>query len=86
MFEVLQDFSSVKIPIKYLLDLIPVMLPRSFSIASAPSVHSSIHLAVAIVEYKTKLAEKRVGVCTNWMSKLNPGGILIFAHETYMSR
>ena len=76
MFEVLQDFSSVKIPIKYLLDLIPAMLPRSFSIASAPSIHSSIHLALAIVEYKTKLTEKRVGVCTNWMSGLSPGGTL----------
>ena len=74
VFEVLQDFSSVKIPIKYLMDLLPITLPRSFSISSAPSVHNDIQLTVAIVEYKTKLQEPRLGVCTDWMSSIVPGG------------
>ncbi|KAF9582529.1 NADPH-dependent diflavin oxidoreductase 1, partial [Lunasporangiospora selenospora] len=35
-FEVLKDFKDVKIPLDYIMDLIPVIMPRSFSIASAP--------------------------------------------------
>jgi sulfite reductase alpha subunit-like flavoprotein len=75
IFEVLEDFSSLKIPIKYLPDLIPPMRPRQFSISSCKHVHGdSIHLTVAIVNYKTSLKEPRVGVCTEWMKSLQPGG------------
>ncbi|KAJ3190424.1 NADPH-dependent diflavin oxidoreductase 1 [Gaertneriomyces sp. JEL0708] len=74
MFEVLQDFHSAKVPLKYLFDLIPEMRPRSFSIASSPKAHSGrIHLAVAIVEYKTKMKTPRRGVCTKWMRTLEAG-------------
>jgi sulfite reductase alpha subunit-like flavoprotein len=78
IFEVLQDFTSVKIPIKYLPDLIPPMRPRQFSISSCKQVHGdSIHLAVAIVHYKSSLQEPRVGVCTDWMKTLRSGGTFI---------
>lgn len=45
IFEVLQDFHSAKIPLKYLIDLIPEMRPRSFSISSSPKVwcQSRVH-------------------------------------------
>ncbi|KAI7817130.1 hypothetical protein BC939DRAFT_466951 [Gamsiella multidivaricata] len=36
IFEVLQDFKGVKIPLNYMMDIFPVIMPRSFSIASAP--------------------------------------------------
>jgi sulfite reductase alpha subunit-like flavoprotein len=73
--EVFQDFKSVIVPIQYLLDLIPFMAPRYFSISSSPDVHTGqIHLTIAIVEYKTKLTEPRVGVCTNWMKQWKQGG------------
>ncbi|KAF9171711.1 NADPH-dependent diflavin oxidoreductase 1 [Mortierella sp. AD011] len=38
IFEVLKDFKDVKVPLNYLLDVFPVIMPRSFSIASAPLV------------------------------------------------
>jgi sulfite reductase alpha subunit-like flavoprotein len=76
IFEVLQDFSSVKIPLKYLPDLIPAMRPRQFSISSCKQTHGdSIQLTVAVVEYKTSLKELRHGVCTYWMKDLQPGGL-----------
>lgn len=75
-FEVLLDFPSVKIPLNYILDIFPKMRPRHFSISSSPSKHANqIHLTVAIVDYKTSLQEKRIGVCTSWLSTLKPGGI-----------
>ena len=38
IFEVLADFKDVKIPLDYMLDVFPIIMPRSFSIASAPLV------------------------------------------------
>ncbi|KAF9324725.1 NADPH-dependent diflavin oxidoreductase 1 [Podila minutissima] len=38
IFEVMQDFKDVRIPLNYILDVFPVIMPRSFSIASAPLV------------------------------------------------
>lgn len=78
-FEILQDFHSTKIPLKYLFDLIPEMRPRSFSIASSPKAHPrKIHLCVAIVEYKTKMKAPRQGVCTKWMKGLKEGDRIRF--------
>lgn len=52
-----------------LLDLIPSIKPRSFSIASSPHVHrDKIQLLVAVVEYKTRLYETRKGTCSYWLS------------------
>ncbi|TPX48248.1 hypothetical protein SeMB42_g00672 [Synchytrium endobioticum] len=78
-FEVLQDFASIEFPIEYLLDLIPAMRPRSFSIASSPSAHpGEIHLCVAIVEYYTRMKKARTGVCTKWMRTLQSGDHVLF--------
>ncbi|KAJ3279796.1 NADPH-dependent diflavin oxidoreductase 1 [Borealophlyctis nickersoniae] len=78
-FEILQDFHSAKVPIKYLIDLIPEMRPRSFSIASSPTAYpGQLHLTVAIVKYKTKLKAPRRGVCTKWLAQLKPGDRVSF--------
>ncbi|KAG0375556.1 NADPH-dependent diflavin oxidoreductase 1 [Mortierella sp. AD032] len=52
IFEVLADFKDVKIPIDYMLDVFPVIMPRSFSIASAPleSVQAQQQTPVAVSE------------------------------------
>ncbi|KAF9902050.1 NADPH-dependent diflavin oxidoreductase 1 [Linnemannia zychae] len=36
IFEALADFKDVRIPLDYMLDVFPIIMPRSFSIASAP--------------------------------------------------
>jgi len=89
IFEVVADFwSSLEIPLEYVLDVFPAMKPRRFSIASCLEVNSlcvssvggsqqvypgEIHLCVAIVKYKTNLKRPRWGVCTRWLSNLREG-------------
>ena len=76
LLEVLQDFpnTSSVIPLTYILDLVPAINPRSFSIASSPLVHTGeVHLLVARVEYRTKLFKPRLGLCSNWLANLTPG-------------
>ncbi|RHZ61880.1 hypothetical protein Glove_345g35 [Diversispora epigaea] len=73
IIEALQDFSSAKIPLEYILDMFPKLQPRQFSISSSMKVHpGKIHLTVAIVNYKTRLVKPRTGVCTKWLSGLKP--------------
>ncbi|CCE65721.1 hypothetical protein TPHA_0M01460 [Tetrapisispora phaffii CBS 4417] len=69
ILEVLEDFLSIRLPWKYVIDYMPVLKPRLFSISSSKS-NSEIELTVAIVKYKTILRKLRRGVCTNYISKL----------------
>lgn len=60
--EILHDFSTSKIPIGYLIQLICLQKPREFSIACSPSLYpTSIHLTVGILRYKTT-GHKRVKI------------------------
>lgn len=67
IFEVLQDFSSIKLPWKYACSFFPLILGRDFSIASGgakrqqgfsepvPDGCIRVEFLIAIVEYKTIL-------------------------------
>ncbi|XP_078498271.1 NADPH-dependent diflavin oxidoreductase 1 [Lissotriton helveticus] len=73
--EVLLDFphTTCCIPPDYLLDLIPRIRPRSFSIASSLLVHpDKIQILLAVVKYKTRLSKPRLGLCSTWLSSLCP--------------
>ncbi|XP_055456219.1 NADPH-dependent diflavin oxidoreductase 1 isoform X3 [Psammomys obesus] len=76
ILEVLCDFPNTAgaIPPDYLLDLIPRIRPRAFSIASSLLAHPRrLQILVAVVEYKTHLKEPRRGLCSSWLASLNPG-------------
>ncbi|XP_054249288.1 NADPH-dependent diflavin oxidoreductase 1 isoform X3 [Indicator indicator] len=66
--EALWDFphTTCAIPPDYLLDLIPRIRPRAFSIAS------SLLILMAVVQYKTRLSKPRRGLCSTWLASLNP--------------
>ncbi|XP_059342343.1 NADPH-dependent diflavin oxidoreductase 1 isoform X3 [Ammospiza nelsoni] len=73
--EVLWDFphSTCAIPADYLLDLIPRIRPRAFSIASSLLTHPErMQILVAVVRYKTRLSKPRRGLCSTWLASLNP--------------
>lgn len=70
ILEVVQEFFTLKIPIEQLLEVIPLIKPRLFSICNFPR-QDSIELAVAVVEYKTIIRRTRKGLCTNWIKRLS---------------
>ncbi|KAH7871198.1 riboflavin synthase domain-like protein [Lentinula edodes] len=72
--EVLSEFRNVRIPMNYIFDVFPPLRPRQFSIASSLKKNpQSIHICVAMVKYKTKLKIPRRGVCSTYLSRLQPG-------------
>ncbi|XP_061234000.1 NADPH-dependent diflavin oxidoreductase 1 [Neopsephotus bourkii] len=73
--EVMWDFphTTCAIPPEYLLDLIPHIRPRAFSIASSMLAHPDrIQILMAVVRYKTWLSKPRRGLCSTWLASLNP--------------
>ncbi|KAL2297930.1 hypothetical protein Nmel_016885 [Mimus melanotis] len=73
--EALWDFphTTCAIPADYLLDLIPRIRPRAFSIASSVLAHPErMQILVAVVRYKTQLSKPRRGLCSTWLASLNP--------------
>lgn len=75
--ETIQEFFSLRIPVEYLLEIIPTIKPRLFSISSKPD-QSKVELTVAIVEYKTMLRRIRKGLCTKWLKQLSVGDDIVF--------
>uniref|UniRef100_A0A060T714 NADPH-dependent diflavin oxidoreductase 1 n=1 Tax=Blastobotrys adeninivorans TaxID=409370 RepID=A0A060T714_BLAAD len=83
ILETVLEFDSLQIPVEYLLDVIPILHPRLFSIASPEDQSNAdgplnVELAVAIVKYKTILRRIRRGVCTRWIEGLRPGDAIPF--------
>ncbi|KAK0565252.1 NAPDH-dependent diflavin reductase [Tilletia horrida] len=72
--EVLEEFKSVQnIGPEWAVEMFGWMQERKFSIASSPAVSPNrIELAVAMVKYRTRLREPRRGICTSWLSRLEP--------------
>ncbi|XP_077140107.1 NADPH-dependent diflavin oxidoreductase 1 [Ranitomeya variabilis] len=73
--EVLIDFphTTSSIPADYLLDLIPRIRPRAFSIASAMQANpNKLQILMAVVQYKTRLRDVRRGLCSSWLASISP--------------
>ena len=70
---ILEDMPNCKPSIDHLLELLPRLQPRLYSISSSGRVHKeSIHVTAVVVEYKTKTGRTNNGVCTKWLQKMIP--------------
>ena len=74
---VLRDFPSARPPLDHLVDMIPVLKSRAFSIASSQQAHAGqIHICASIVRYTTPLKFARVGVCSSFFLNLSVGDVV----------
>lgn len=81
VLETLVEFGSLgrardgtpRVPLTYVADVLPVLRPRLFSIASCDAADSeekvTAELCVAVVKYKTVLRRTRRGVCSRWLEE-----------------
>ncbi|XP_065854147.1 NADPH-dependent diflavin oxidoreductase 1 isoform X2 [Euphorbia lathyris] len=73
VLEVLDDFPSVQMPFEWLVQLVPPLKKRAFSISSSSAAHpNQVHLTVDVVSWTTPFKRKRTGLCSMWLAKLDP--------------
>ena len=74
VLEVLEDFPSARVPLQWLLQIVPRLQPRYFSIASSLAAHpGQVHILAALVDYQTPHRRRKRGVCSAWLAGLQPG-------------
>lgn len=79
--EVLGDFPNTtsKISLEVLFEIMSPIKARAFSIASSlNATKDETDILVAVVKYKTKLVEPRLGLCSNWLARLKVGDPVIY--------
>ncbi len=72
--EVLLEFTSCMIPFHYLLELIPAMKPRGYSISSSPSYHggNKFHVTLGLVRFQTPTKRWKTGTCSIYLKQIKP--------------
>ncbi|RWS02998.1 NADPH-cytochrome P450 reductase-like protein [Dinothrombium tinctorium] len=70
---VLEEFPSLKVPLDHLLELLPRLQARYYSISSSPKLYpDSIHITAVLVEYTTPAGYVNKGVATSWLKNKQP--------------
>ncbi|GFY55285.1 NADPH--cytochrome P450 reductase [Trichonephila inaurata madagascariensis] len=73
IIHILEDLPSLKPPIDHLLELLPRLQARYYSISSSPKVHpQSIHITAVLVDYETPTKRINKGVATGFLQKIAP--------------
>lgn len=71
--DVMYEFDSAKPPITDLVQMIPLIKPRHYSISSSMKMcPESVHLLVVLVDWETPAGRKRFGQCTRYLANLRP--------------
>ncbi|EDO39434.1 predicted protein [Nematostella vectensis] len=81
---VLEDMPSLKPPLDHILELLPRLQCRYYSISSSPKAHPShIHVTAVVVKWTTKTGRVQNGVATTWLAtKIPKGWVPIFVRRT----
>jgi len=74
---VFRDFPSIRPSLSQLIQIMPRIRPRAFSIASSNRTSSeNVELCVSVVKYSAILNTIRHGLCSNYLSHLYAGSIV----------
>nr|AKQ53336.1 NADPH-cytochrome P450 reductase [Tetranychus cinnabarinus] len=72
---VLEDLPSCKIPLDHLLEFMPRLQPRYYSISSSPKINPErVSITAVLVEYKSFTGRIVRGVTTGWLKTMDPNG------------
>jgi len=73
LLHILEDLPTCKPPVDHLLELLPRLQPRFYSIASSAKVcPTSVHVCGVVVEYTTPTGRTNKGVATTWLKEKVP--------------
>lgn len=82
----IEDIPSVQMRFEWLVQLVPPLQPRAFSISSSQSAHpNQVHLTVNVVSWTTPYKRKKKGLCSSWLAALDPCDGMNPKYATYRS-
>ncbi|CAF0903209.1 unnamed protein product [Adineta steineri] len=71
--ETLHQFPSIRIPLEELIQLLPQLQPRYYSISSSDRFRpNQLHITVSVVTYMTPHGIIRRGICSNYLQQTTP--------------
>ncbi|XP_035219384.1 LOW QUALITY PROTEIN: NADPH--cytochrome P450 reductase-like [Stegodyphus dumicola] len=71
IIHILEDLPSLKPPLDHVLELLPRLQARYYSISSSPKLYpTSIHITAVLVDYETPTKRINKGVTTGWLKTL----------------
>ncbi|OUL20021.1 hypothetical protein BV372_33355 [Nostoc sp. T09] len=72
--DLFDEFPSAPVTLEALLELLPKQKPRLYSISSCPLLHpQQIQITVGALQIKTDAGKVRQGLCSNYLTRLQPG-------------
>ncbi|KAG0241812.1 hypothetical protein BGW41_005319 [Actinomortierella wolfii] len=72
--DILREFPSAHPSVPELLQILPPIKPRHYSIASSQKAHpNSVHLLIVAVDWVTPSGKQRYGQCTRYLTSLKVG-------------
>jgi len=78
--DLLRKYPSVHPSIEHLVQMIPTIKPRYYSIASAQRMFpNAVQLCIVIVDWKTPTGKYRIGTCTGYVSRVTMGSMVACA-------
>ncbi|XP_065065029.1 NADPH--cytochrome P450 reductase-like [Rhopilema esculentum] len=70
---ILEDLPSVRPPLDLLLELLPRLQCRYYSISSSSKLHPTrIHVTAVVVDWMTRIERRQKGVATTWLKEKTP--------------
>ncbi|KAF9582243.1 hypothetical protein BGW38_000463 [Lunasporangiospora selenospora] len=72
--DILREFPSAHPSVPQLINMIPAIKPRHYSIASSMKAHpNSVHLLIVAVEWTAPSGKERFGQCTRYLTQIGAG-------------
>ncbi|XP_013418498.1 uncharacterized protein LOC106179427 isoform X2 [Lingula anatina] len=72
--DLMKKYPSAKMPLDYMVDHVPRIKPRLYSIASASEMHGDmLHLCIVKDDWNTPSGKYREGTCTRYLQHLSRG-------------
>ena len=74
LLQVLKDLPSLRPPVDHIIEHLPRLQVRYYSISSSGRVHrNKVHITAVVLNYTTKTGREAKGVCTNYLKGLKEG-------------